>query len=61
MKITDYFLKLIVSSYKESSHEEYKSSYFLTYVPVNLIKPKLKIHSVNPTNPDILKLITEFL
>ena len=34
---------------------------FPTYVPVTLIKSKLQIHPVNPTNPDILKFITKLL
>ena len=34
---------------------------FPTYVTVNLIKSKLQIHPVNPTNPDILKFITKVL
>ena len=29
--------------------------------PVTLIKSKLQIQPVNPTNPDILKFITKFL
>ena len=34
---------------------------FPAYVIVTLIKSKLQIHPVNPTNPDILKFITKFL
>ena len=34
---------------------------FPTDVPVTLLKSKLQIHPVNPTNPDILKFITKFL
>ena len=34
---------------------------FPTYIPVTLIMPKLQIHAVNPTNPDILKFTTKFL
>ena len=29
---------------------------FPTYVTVNLIKSKLQIHPVNPTNPDIFEI-----
>ena len=34
---------------------------FPTYVSVTLIKSKLQIYPVNPTNQDILKFITKFL
>ena len=34
---------------------------FPTYVPATIMKSKLQIHPVSPTNPDILKFIAEFL
>ena len=34
---------------------------FPTSVPATLMNSKLQIHNVSPTNPDILKFITEFL
>ena len=43
------FWKLFLSSFKESSHEESKTSPFLN----------LQIHPANPANPDILKFITK--
>ena len=55
------FLKLFVSSYKESSREESKIDPLPNLCASYLIKSKLQIHPVNPTNPGILKFITKSL
>ena len=61
MPLTHENIKLFVRSYKESPHEESKISPFPNLCHSYLIKSKLQIHPVNPTNPDILKFITMFL
>ena len=46
------FRKLFVSTYKESSHVESKISPFPKLCRRYLLKSKLQIHPVNPTNPN---------
>ena len=53
MKISDYFGSYLLALIKKVPMK-------VPIVPVALIKSKLQIHPVNPTNPDILKFITKF-
>ena len=58
MKISDYFGSYLLAQIKKVLMKNLRFLLFPTYVPVTLIKCKLQIHPVNPTNPDISKLIT---
>ena len=59
-KISDYFVSYLLAIIKKVLMKNLKFRLFSTYVPVTLIKSKLKIHAANFTDPDILKFITKF-
>ena len=53
MKISDYFGRHLLALIKKVLMKNLTFLRFSTYVLVTLIKSKLPIHPVNPTNPDI--------
>ena len=61
MKISDYFRSYLLALKKKVLMKNLRFLLFPTYVTVTLIKSKLQIYPVNPTNPDILKFITKVI
>ena len=57
----DYFGSYLLALIMKVLMKNLKFLLFPTYVRVTLIKSKLQLHPVNPTNPDILKFIAKFL
>ena len=57
----DYFGSYLLALIMKVLMKNLKFLLFPTYVRVTLIKSKLQLHPVNPTDPDILKFIAKFL